>query len=188
MDALLSTLLSVFLAEFGDSSQILTAALAIRFRKDGAVIAGLALATLLNCTLSAFVGAMFDGWISEEPMLLFTAIAYLFAGADMVLRRRRVDVLENWKMGAFMTSFIGLFILQFGEKSQFLIAVNSASTDIWGFALAGGFLGIMAACVPAMFLQEHLAKLLPIRAIRLVGGSAFLLWGLYLAFSAFRII
>ena len=60
MDALLSTFLSVFLAEMGDRTQILAAALALRYQKNGAVMAGLALATLLNCAISAIGGSVID--------------------------------------------------------------------------------------------------------------------------------
>lgn len=188
MDALLSTLISVFFAELGDRSQILTAALAIRYHNDRSVLAGLALATLLNCTISAVAGSLVDGWISEEPVRLFTALAYIFAGVGMLLWRRKVDLLENWKLGAFTTSFLGLFILQFGDKSQFLIAVGAANAEYWGFALAGGIIGVMAACVPAIILRERLAALVPIPVIRAVAGGIMLLWGAVLALGAFKLI
>lgn len=141
MDALLSTLLAVLFSEMGDRSQILAAALAIRFANNRAIIAGLLLATVINCSISAILGSLVDGWISEEPMQLFTALAYIFAGAAMLAWRRKVDLLGEWKMGAFTTSFLGLLVLQFGDKSQFLIAANAANYDLWAFALLGGILG-----------------------------------------------
>jgi putative Ca2+/H+ antiporter (TMEM165/GDT1 family) len=188
MDALLSTFLAVLLAEMGDRSQILAAALAIRFRNDLAILAGLALASLLNVAISAAAGSLIDGWISEEPVRLFIALAYIFAGAGMLAWRRKVDILSGWKTGPFFTSFLGLFILQFGDKSQFLIAASAANTPFWGFAFAGGLLGIFAACVPAIFLREKLAEILPIKLIRQVSGGAMLLWGLYLALGVFDLL
>ena len=188
MDTLLTTFLAVVAAEMGDRSQILAAALALRFRNDLAIVAGLALATLLNCAISSAAGSMIDGWISDEPLRLFTAAAYIFAGVGMLLWRRKVDVLEHWKTGAFLTSFAGLFILQFGDKSQFLIAANAASTPLWGFTFAGGVLGILAACIPAVLLREKLAAILPISGIRRIGGAIILLWGLYLALGSFGLI
>jgi putative Ca2+/H+ antiporter (TMEM165/GDT1 family) len=188
MDALLSTLISVFFAEMGDRSQILTAALAMRYSNDRSVLAGLTLATILNCTISAVAGSLVDSWVSEEPMRLFTGLAYIFAGAGMLLWRRKVDLLENWTLSAFMTSFLGLFILQFGDKSQFLIAVNAANSYLWGFALAGGIIGVMAACVPAIFLRDQMAAVAMLRPARWIAGGAMLLWGLFLAMGAFRLI
>ncbi len=188
MDALLSTLLSVLFAEIGDRSQILAAVLAVQYRGNRAVLAGLTAATLVNCTLSAFAGSLIDGWISEEPVRLFTALSYIFAGAGMLLWRRRVHIHRHWSAGAFLTSFAALFTLQIGDKSQFLIAANAANTPYWGFALVGGFIGIMAACVPAVLLKERLAAMLPIQKIRLIAGVVMLIWGGFLVLGTFKLI
>ena len=184
MDALLTTFLSVLLAEMGDRTQILAAALALRYQKNNAVLAGLALATLLNCALSAIGGSVIDEWISEAPLKLFAGMAYIFAGAGMLMWRRRVDPLSGWKTGAFWTSFLGLVILGFGDKSQFIIAANAARSEYWGFVLAGGFAAIMTACIPAIILRERLAQLVPLKPIRWIGGALLLIWGVILALQA----
>ena len=181
MDAFLTTFLSVVLAEMGDRPQILAVALAIRFRNDKAIIAGLALATLLNCILFAVAGSVIERWISEATLTLFAGFAYIFAGASMLMWRRKVDPLAGWKTGAFWTAFLGLFILQFGDKSQLIIAANAARHELWGFVLAGGFAGIMAACVPAIILREKLATIIPVNIIRWIGGALLLGWGIMLA-------
>jgi Ca2+/H+ antiporter, TMEM165/GDT1 family len=188
MDSLLTTLISVLLAETGDRTQILAAVLALRFHNDRRVLAGLALATVANCTLSAVGGSLIDGWISEAPLRLLNGLAYIFAGIGMLLWRRPVDVLQTWKTGAFMTSFTGLFILQFGDKSQFIIAANAGQTPLWGMALIGGILGILTACVPAILFRDTLATMLPLRFIRIAGGVALTLWGLLQALRAFGLI
>jgi Ca2+/H+ antiporter, TMEM165/GDT1 family len=187
MDAFLTTFLSVLLAEMGDRTQILAAALALRYHKNGAVLAGLALATLANCAISAAGGSVVDSWISEAPLKLFAGMAYIFAGIGMLMWRRKVDPLSGWKLPAFWTAFLGLFILEFGDKSQFIIAVQAARTDFWGMVLAGGFAGIMAATVPAVILREKLAQMLPLKPIRWVSGALLLGWGIILALQAFDI-
>lgn len=188
MDALLSTFLSVFLAEMGDRTQILAAALAFRFHKNGPVLSGLALATLLNCTISSAGGSVMDEWISEAPLKLFAGLAYIFAGAGMLMWRRVVDPLTGWKTPAFVTAFFGLFILEFGDKSQFIILAQSARTDFWGLAAVGGFAGIMAATVPAVILRERLATIVPLKLIRWVSGALLLGWGILLALQAFALV
>jgi Ca2+/H+ antiporter, TMEM165/GDT1 family len=185
MDALLSTVLSVFLAELGDRTQILAAALALRYQRNGPVLAGLACASLLNCAISAAGGSVIDGWISERPVQLFAGMAYIFAGAGMLMWRRRVDPLDRWRTPAFLTAFLGLFILEFGDKSQFIIAAQAARTPLWGMALVGGFAGIMAAVIPAVILRERLAQLVPLKPIRWVSGALLLGWGVWLALGAF---
>ena len=188
MDSLLATLFSVFLAEMGDRPQILAAALALRFANDRIVIWALALATAINCAISAVAGSVIDQWISEDPLRLFNGLAYVSAGVAMLWWRRPVDLLDGWKIGQFLTAFLGLFILQFGDKAQFIIVANAAMTPHWIFTGLGGWLGIMAAVVPAIVLKEKLAQLLPLPTIRKAGGALLFLWGLYQALRAWRIL
>ena len=188
MDSLIATLFSVLIAEIGDRPQILAAALALRFGNDRIVIAALALATALNCVLSAMAGSMIDQWISEDPLRLFNGMAFIFAGAGMLLWRRQVELLDGWRIGPFLTAFLGLFILQFGDKGQFIIAANAAMTPYWLFTALGGWIGIMAAIVPAIILKEKLAQMLPLKAIRWTGGVLLLLWGMLQALRAWRIV
>ena len=107
------------LAEFGDRPQILCAALAIRYGRVSPVLWGLGLATLCNCAISAVAGSAVHQWISEDPLQLFYALSLIFAGIGMVAWRRPTDLLDDWSLGPFWTSFLGLFILQFGDKGQF---------------------------------------------------------------------
>lgn len=188
MDALISTFLSVLLAEMGDRTQILAAALAIRYRHDKTVLVGMSLATLANCAISAMGGSVIDAWISEAPVKLFAAMAYVFAGVGMLLWRRPVDILENWKTPPFLTAFLGLFILEFGDKSQFIIAAQSARYDYWFMVGIGGFAAIMAAVVPAVLLGARLSDILPLRAIRLGGGIVLTLLGIILGLQAFGLV
>lgn len=188
MDSLLATLFSVLIAEMGDRPQILAAALALRFSNDRMVIWALALATALNCAISTVAGSVIDQWISEDPLRLFNGLAYVSAGVAMLWWRRSVDLLDGWKIAPLMTAFLGLFILQFGDKAQFVIAANAAMTPHPIFTGLGGWLGIMAAVVPAIILKEKLAQLLPLPMIRRAGGIIFLLWGLLQALRAWRIL
>jgi Ca2+/H+ antiporter, TMEM165/GDT1 family len=188
MDSLLATLFSVLIAEIGDRPQILAAALALRFGNDRMVIWALALATALNCAISAVAGSVIEQWISEDPLRLFNGLAYVSAGVAMLWWRRPVDLLTGWKIAPFLTAFLGLFILQFGDKAQFIIAANAAMTPHWAFTAFGGWLGVMAAVVPAIVLKEKLATLLPLPSIRKAGGVLLLLWGVYQALRAWRIL
>ena len=172
----------------GDRPQILCAALAIRFGRILPVFWGLGLATLVNCLISAFFGQAINQWISENPLQLFYALSLMLAGIGMLAWRRSVDLLENWRLSPFLISFIGLFILQFGDKGQFILAATAARTDMWLFAAIGGWIGVMIACVPAMVMQERLAALLPVNRVRQGAAVLFLIAGAYLALGAWSII
>lgn len=188
MDSLLATFLSLVLAETGDRTQLLAAALALRFRSEGRVLAGLAAASLANALLSAFSGSLVHDWISSDPLRLFNGLAYILAGIAMLAWRRRADLLERWRTGPFWTAFLGIFILQFGDKGQFIIGANAAISGNWLFPALGGWLGSLVAIVPAVLLKERLAKLLPLPALRIAGGILFLLFGLSQALRAWRLL
>lgn len=188
MEAFLTTLLFTALAEMGDRTQILCAALALRFRHDGAVLLGMAGASAVNCCIAAVAGGALGGWISEDPLTLFYALSLLFAGIGMLAWRRPVDMLDDWTMGAFATSFFGVLVLQFGDKGQFLIAASAARSQAIWFALAGGWAGTMIALMPAIVLRDRLAALIPLTWIRRIGGAAFTAIGLAYMLIAWRLI
>lgn len=183
MDAFLITFLLTALTQLGDRTQVLAAGLSIRFANRTLIIAGCALASAVNCALSAYAGILMRGWIEGDALILFYALALLFAGIGMLAWRRPVDMLENWPFGPFLAPFIGLFVVQFGDKGQFLIGAMVANNPGYAFATFGGWAGIMMALIPAILLQERLAALLPIKTIRTLAGAAFLLAGIYNAFA-----
>jgi Ca2+/H+ antiporter, TMEM165/GDT1 family len=188
MDSLIATLLSLILTETGDRTQLLAAALAVRFGSNRPVIAGFALASLANCLIAAFAGSYVNQWISQDPLRLFNGLAYFLAGVAMLGWRRKTDLLAGWKIGPFLTAFVGIFILQFGDKGQFIIGANAARADHWLFPAIGGWMGTLIAVIPAILLKERLAQLLPITKIRIAGGVALCALGLIHALRAWRII
>ena len=188
MDAFLTSLFALALAEIGDRPQILCAALVIRYGKVTPILWGLGLATALNCLISALGGSVVNQWISEEPLRLFYALSLIFAGAGMLAWRRPVELLEKWTIGPFWTAFLGIFILQLGDKGQFILAATAARTDMWIFAAIGGWIGVMIACVPALVFQEKLAQMIPITRIRQFGGVVFLIIGGAMALGAWGIL
>ncbi|MEO9599114.1 TMEM165/GDT1 family protein [Parasphingorhabdus sp.] len=188
MDAFLTSIFALALAEFGDRPQILCAALAIRYGRVSPIIWGLGLATLCNCMISAIAGSAVHQWISEDALQLFYALSLIFAGIGMVGWRRPVDLLDGWTIGPFWTSFLGLFILQFGDKGQFILVATAARTDMWAYAAAGGWIGVMIACVPAVLFRRQLAENVPIQPIRYGGGAVLLVIGGILALGAWGII
>lgn len=188
MDSFLITLVVVIIAEMGDRTQLLSAVLSMRFKDDKNIILGLLFATVLNCALSAYLGSTVKQWISMDALKLFASIAYILGGIGMLLWNRPLDLLENWKIGTFATSFVGIFILQIGDKSQFIIGANAAQADHWLFPFFGAVIAIMIANIPAIIFKEKLPTIIPLKLIRRIGGGTILLWGIIMVMQAFRII
>ncbi|KEQ54494.1 TMEM165/GDT1 family protein [Sphingobium chlorophenolicum] len=187
MDALLIALLGCLLGEIGDKGQWLTLALAQRFRRDGAVIAGIVAAAVANAAIGAAAGAFLMRMLGSDARLLFLALALIFLGGGMLWPVGRPDPLANWRLGPFLTTALGLFILGFGGGAQFLILGIAVRTADPLLAAAGGAMGIVAATAPVVLLRERLFKMLPISVIRRGGGILVLLIGLAAAVSALNL-
>ena len=187
MDALLTGMLAVLLAETGGRTQLLAALCAIRFDREGRVIAGLLLAILANVAMSAWFGSFIHAAISEDALMFFYALACLFAGVMMLAPHRRVEEPEQG-LGAFFGSFRALFFSMLGDKSQFLIGATAARTDMPIWAGIGGFLGLSMACIPAVVFRNQLARAVPLVWVRRAGGAVFTMLGLVLSLAALGLI
>lgn len=188
MDALLLALIGCLLGEIGDKSQLLVLALATRYQRNGAVIAGIIAAAAANAALSATAGAWIGPMLANDARLLFLSLATLFLGAGLLWRVKAPDPLGGWPTGAFLTTALGLFILGFGDGPQFLILGIATRTGDPVLAGIGGAIGVVAALVPVVLLREALLALLPLRAIRLVGGAVLLLTGAIMALNALALV
>lgn len=187
MDALLIALLGCLLGEIGGKGPWLVLALAQRFQRNGMVIAGIVAAAIANAAIGAVAGAFLAPMLGSDARLLFLALALIFLGIGMVWPVRPPDPLANWRLGPFLTSALGLFILGFGEGAQFLILAVATRTASPLLAATGGAIGIIAALVPAVLLRDQLFRAVPLRGIRLGGGMLMLLIGLAVAVHALHL-
>ena len=121
MDALLIALLGCLFGEIGDKGQLLVLALAHRYQRDGAIIAGVAVAAIVNAALSAAAGAWIGPMLGHDARLLFMALSLLFLGVGLLWPVKMPDTLDDWRIGPFLTTALGVFILGFGDGPQFLI-------------------------------------------------------------------
>ena len=188
MDALLTALLGCFLAEIGDKNQLLVLALAARFRRNGAIIAGIAAAAAANAVIAASAGAFLAPMLGSDARLLFLALALLFLGTGLLWPVKAPDPLASWRIGPFLTSALGLFILGFGDGPQFLILGIATRTADPLLAGIGGALGVTAALVPAVLLPGRMLAVKPVRMIRLGGGALMLILAFILAVTALRLV
>ena len=99
MDALLLALLGCLLGEIGDKSQLLVLALATRFQRNGAVIAGIIVAAIANAALSATAGAWIGPMLGSDPRLLFLSLSVLFLGIGLLWPVTSPDPLASWPTG-----------------------------------------------------------------------------------------
>lgn len=176
-------LVGCLLGEMGDKGQMLASTLAQRFQRNRAIIAGIILAVVVNAVVAACAGAFIAPMLGHHARLLFLALAILFLSAGMIWPVRKPDMLDGWPTGPFLTTALGIFILGFGEGTQFLILGLVTRTADPALAALGGAIGTAAALIPAVLLPDRFAGL-PLMAIRRGGGAIMLLISLVLGVQA----
>jgi putative Ca2+/H+ antiporter (TMEM165/GDT1 family) len=87
LSLLISTFLTVFLAELGDKTQLATVALSGTSDRPLAVFLGSASALVLASLLGAMAGGSIASLIPTEWLQLVAAVGFLIIGSQLLLRR-----------------------------------------------------------------------------------------------------
>jgi putative Ca2+/H+ antiporter (TMEM165/GDT1 family) len=188
MDALLITLLVCLLGEMGDRCQLLTLAFSIRFARPLAVMAGILVAAFANAALSALAGGFLAPMLGDAARLLFMASALVFTGVGLLMPVKAPDPLAGWRIGPFLTSALGYFILAFGNGAQFITLAVAVRTADPVMSAIGGGLGVSLSALPVVLLREQFFAAVPLRGIRIAGGVLLILIGLILALGALGLL
>ena len=174
MEALLTSTLSVAIAEIGDKTQLLALLLLGRFGKPWPIIAGMLVATLLNHAGAAWIGEFISSWMDPKVMTWLVAGAFI-AMAVWILVPDKMDDEESSldKYGPFMATFVLFFIAEIGDKTQIATVLLAAKYDSLTQVITGTTLGMMLANVPVVLLGKLGADKLPLQGIRIACAILF---------------
>jgi putative Ca2+/H+ antiporter (TMEM165/GDT1 family) len=162
-------------AEFGDKSQLVCMALAARHR-HWPVLGGAVLAfALLNLMAVAF-GAAAGQWLPERWVA--GAVALLFAGFGiraLLAKAEEEDgeIQEKTGHGIFATTFLMIFLAEFGDKTQLAVAGLGAAqppAPVW----LGATLALAATSAVGIWAGRTLLRRVPQSVMHRIGGLLFL--------------
>lgn len=188
MDALLTSFVAAALGEWGDKTQLLVIALAVRYRRPLPILAGILVAALANSLIAAFGGALVHAMITPRAASLLIALALVFAGVAGLIRPKAYESAGTSRAGPFLVAAASFFVLEFGDKTQFLTFAFAVQFNAFALAAAGATAGIMVSNLPAALLGDALAKTAPLKGIRIGLGALFLAIGLVVGVSALRLV
>jgi putative Ca2+/H+ antiporter (TMEM165/GDT1 family) len=181
LEALLTSIALVALAEIGDKTQLLAILLATRLRRPWPIVAGILCATLANHFLAALVGEQ------AANILDGTWFRYLVAGSFIAMAAWTLvpDTLNEdeprpARFGAFATTLVAFFLVEMGDKTQLATIALGARFHSVLPVMTGTTIGMLLANVPAVFLGHELIKRVPLKAVRIVAALLFLAIGLWL--------
>jgi putative Ca2+/H+ antiporter (TMEM165/GDT1 family) len=188
MDALMAALVLGAICQAGDKTPWLAAILSDRFRSPWIVILATAIGLAGNYALGVVGGILIAPMVTPEARTLLLALALLLAGLSTTMRARSPDRLDGWKLGAFGTSALGLAIMIFGDRMQFVVVALAAGSDLPWLAAVGATLGGLAVAAPAALVGERQWLAMPQRVIRIATATLLVMLGLIFGLMALRLI
>ena len=80
---------------------------------------------------------------------------------------------------------MAFFLAEMGDKTQFATVALAARFDSLALVVLGTTIGMMLANVPAVWIGEKLATRIPMKAVRILAATLFLVVGMLTLWSAF---
>jgi len=174
-----TTFLLIALAEFGDKSQLVCMTLAARHRGLPVVLGAIAAFAILNL-LAVLFGAAVAAWLPAWVITLALAVLFAVFGIS-ALRYEEEDedeaIEEKPGHGVFATTFLLIFLAEFGDKTQIAVAglgSTTAAAAVW----AGATLALACTSLLGVFAGRKLLQRLPLAWIHRISGAFFILLAL----------
>lgn len=179
LEALVTSLGMVAIAEMGDKTQLLSFVLAARFRgRQWSIIAGIFLATIVNHALAALAGDWVAAAVNPGVLRWILGLAFLaFAGWALIPDTLDESEQPTTKYGAFVTTLVMFFLAEMGDKTQLATVALGAKYATLSAVAMGTTLGMMVANIPAVMLGETLAKRFPLSKMRFIAAALFAIFG-----------
>lgn len=171
-------------AEIGDKSQLVCMTLAARHRHWPVFLGAFLAFALLNLAAVLF-GAAVAQWVPELWIALSVALLFAIFGVMALFVRRHPDgeeVNEKSGHGVFMTTFLMIFLAEFGDKTQLAIAgfgTTATPLPVWvGSTLALSLTSALGIVAGRTVLQRiPLGLLHRISGMLFLALAAYVLWG-----------
>ena len=176
------------LCQLGDKTPWLAAILADRFRAPGIVLLATTIGLGINYALGTLAGIWLAPLMTPEARHLLLAVALVMAGVSSPFWQKKIDRLENWRLGAFVTSALGLAIMAFGDRMQFVTAALATRSPLPWLSAVGATAGAMAVVTPAILLGETRWAALPLPVVRIATAVVLTIAGAWIGLDALALI
>ena len=170
----------VALGEMGDKTQLLALVLATRFKRPWTIVAGIAVATLVNHAFAGLLGHWIAQQLGATALRWGVGLGFIAMAAWMLVPDKLEDEEAGpQRFGVFGTTLIAFFLAEMGDKTQIATAILAARFDSLVAVVAGTTLGMLIADVPAVFAGKLAADRIPFKAIRIAAALLFAALGVW---------
>ncbi|MBF0587523.1 MAG: TMEM165/GDT1 family protein [Magnetococcales bacterium] len=172
-----TTFALISLAEIGDKSQLVCMTLAARHR-GLPVLAGVSLAFIILNVLAVAFGASVAAWVPEWVVALAVGLLFGVFGIQMLRgddeEEDDEEITEKSGRSVLITTFILIFVAEFGDKTQIAVAALSGSYDpvsVW----IGGTVALIFISALGIVAGSKLLSKIPEETLHRVSGIFFLI-------------
>ena len=178
MQAFFISLAAVFIAELGDKTQLVTLALATRY-KASVVLAGVFVSVLTLSLLSVAIGSVFGSLLPTTWIKYFAGMAFIAFGL-WTIRGEHSQKEDNTKKSRFSSPFlivaVTFFIAELGDKTMLSMVTLGATYSPFPVWL-GSSLGLIISDTLAILVGSIMGKNLPERPIKIIAACFFFAFG-----------
>ncbi|HVO87447.1 MAG TPA: TMEM165/GDT1 family protein [Casimicrobiaceae bacterium] len=180
LEALVVSTGVVALGEIGDKTQLLALMLATRFRRPWPIVAGIAVATLLNHTVAGLVGQWVRSAVPADWLKWLLALS-LFIVAAWTLKPDKLDraTAPSSHFSVFTVTAVSFFLVEIGDKTQIATALLAARFAALSAVVAGTTLGMLIADIPVVFAGHLVGERIPLKLVRVVAALIFAALGFW---------
>lgn len=170
-----STFALIAAAEIGDKSQLVCMTLAARHRHWPIMLGASCSFALLNL-LAVLFGAAVARWVPEQVVAAAVAVLFTAFGLRALLTKEEegdVETVRRSGHGLFATTFLLIFVAEFGDKTQLAVAALSATlppTPVW----VGGTLALILTSALGVWAGRAFLRHLPLHWLPRLSGILFL--------------
>ena len=174
-----ASFLLIALAEFGDKSQLVCMTLAARHRGMPIILGATAAFAILNL-LAVLFGAAVAAWLPEWVVTAAVAILFASFGISALRFEEEYDneeIAEKPGNGIFLTTFLMIFLAEFGDKTQIAVAGMGSTVDVTAIWV-GATLALTCTTILGVVAGRRWLNRLPLKWIHRISGTFFLLLAL----------
>lgn len=180
------TFFLVFLAEFGDKSQLVAMTLAARYRPLPVVIGAVVAFSVLNL-LGVLFGAAVAQWVPSWVVAVVVALLFFVFGVQSLRFDEDAEDDDGIKVGKqlLLSVFLLIFMAEFGDKTQLAVAAMGSINSFW-LVWGGATLALTLTTVLGVVVGQKLFQKMPVSWIHRGSGVLFLLFGCVALYESFN--
>lgn len=179
--------LLIFVAEFGDKSQLVCMTLAARHRAWPVIFGAITAFAILNILAVSF-GAALALWIPGYILAVIVCLLFTIFGLHALMMddssedSDKVAVKSNHSL--FITTFLLISIAEFGDKTQLAVAALS-STNLAAAVWVGATLALASTTILGVVAGKTLLKKLSLTLLHRLSGLVFIVLAGFAAYKAY---